>query len=68
MPDYKVTIGNEPPMPVRANNKQAARNHAVRELVKVETLTIEDAMKFGRDDVALQIVGDEPSEAGEGEE
>lgn len=61
MPDYKVTIEGCEPIPVRASNNIAARNHAVRQKVKVEQLTTEDAIAFGGKGVALQIAGEEPA-------
>lgn len=59
MPDYKVTIDGCEPIPVRAANNIAARNHAVRQKVSVEQLTTEDAIEFGRKGVALQLAGEE---------
>jgi hypothetical protein len=59
MPDYKVTVEGSDPLPIRASNKDAARNRAVRERVTVEKLTTEDAIAFGQKGVALIIAGED---------
>lgn len=63
MPDYKVTVAGSDPIPIRASNPTAARNHAVRDRVTVDKLTTEDAIQFGRDNVALQVAGEEAETA-----
>ena len=63
MPDYKVTVNGGDPIPIRAANSAAARNHAVRNAVTVETLTIDDAIEFGRKGVSVQVAGEEPPAA-----
>lgn len=62
MPDYKVTIEGAEAIPVRAQNVAAARNHAVKEKVKVEKLTTEDAMEFGRKGIPISVAGDDAEE------
>lgn len=59
MPDYKVTVAGADPMPIKAANPTSARNHAVRHKVKVEKLTTEDAIAFGKAGIDLQIAGDD---------
>ena len=61
MPDYRVTVEGSDPMPIRAANQAQARNFAVRNKVKVETLTIDDAMEFGRNGINIMIASDEPA-------
>lgn len=63
MPDYKVTVEGSPPIPVTAANPASARNHAVRQKVKVEPLTARDAIQFGKDGVDIQTAGEELPEA-----
>lgn len=62
MPDYKVTVAGGAAIPVRAHNPTSARNHAVRQQVKVEKLTTDDAIAFGRAGVDLQIAGEDAPE------
>jgi hypothetical protein len=61
--DYKVTVEGSAPIPVRASNSASARNHAVKQKVKVEKLSTEDAIQFGRDGIELQIAGEDVPEA-----
>lgn len=59
MPDYKVTVEGSDPIPVTAANPASARNHAVRQKVKVEPLTARDAIEFGKKGVDIQTAGEE---------
>lgn len=59
MPDYKVTVEGSDPIPVTAANPASARNHAVRQKVKVEQLTARDAIEFGKKGVDIQTAGEE---------
>lgn len=68
MPDYKVTVEGADAIPVRASGVRAAANHAVRQKVKVEKLSTEDAIAFGVAGVPLQIAGEEPPEADDAQE
>lgn len=63
MPDYKVTVEGSDPIPVTAANPASARNHAVRQKVKVEPLTARDAIEFGKKGVDIQTAGEEAPEA-----
>lgn len=63
MPDYKVTVDGSDPIPVTAANPASARNHAVRQKVKVEPLTARDAIEFGKKGVDIQTAGEELPEA-----
>jgi hypothetical protein len=63
MPDYKVTVEGSEPIPITAPNPASARNHAVRQKVKVEPLTARDAIEFGKKGVDLQTAGEELPEA-----
>jgi hypothetical protein len=62
MADYKVTIDGCDPIMVRAANQAQARNHAVRQKVKIEILTTEDAIALAKDGKELEIAGDEQPE------
>jgi hypothetical protein len=63
MVSYKVSVEGSPPFPVSAPNIGTARNHAARGKIKVEKLSIADAMAFGKAGVEMQFAGEGESES-----
>lgn len=59
-PDYKISVGEKGPIMVRANNQAQARNFAVRDIVKVETLTTDDAIKLAKEGQEILDATKEP--------
>lgn len=60
MPDYLVRIEGAEPEMIRASNKSAAMNFAVRLKVSVSPLTTEDAIALALEGKKLLIAGEEP--------
>jgi hypothetical protein len=67
MPDYKVKVGDKGPIMIKANNQAQARNFAVRNIVTVETLTVEEAIRLAGEGEKLQDATKEPEPAQNGE-
>jgi folate-binding Fe-S cluster repair protein YgfZ len=67
VPDYRVTVAGEGPMMIRANNQAQARNYAVREKVKIESLTTEEAIRLAKEGQDLLDATAEPEAQSNGD-
>lgn len=60
MADYKVELPNADPIMVRANNRAQAIRYATHKLVKIESLTTEEAIRLAKAGQELQDATSEP--------